>query len=129
MYWVLVFVAGMVIPRVLPIHASMAHAVLQRWLHEEGVTARGHIDRLQRIIMDLPSDDEHGYLCVMVDNSIMAIAHLERREGTLALRALESSDPSAGGVLLYSLIATHENLTVSSTTLDPRWVLEYRYLR
>ena len=118
----------MIIPRILPIHASMAEAVLQIWLREER-TDRVRVDRLRRIIDDLPEGDENGYLCVMVDNYITAVAHLEQQEDNLILRALEASDPEAGSVLLHSLMATHDNFTVSSTTLDPRWAIEYRYLK
>ena len=129
-------------PRILPIHARMAHTVVHVWLQE--AIANDDESRMKRIAAeerfiqhvhehdDVDNYVEHGFTCVLCGDRIAAIAHLTRDESdTTTLQWLEAHHTStaSGSVLLYSLIASHDALCVSHTRLDDRWVVAHKYMR
>jgi hypothetical protein len=131
MLWTLAYVACMVVPRILPMHADMARAVFDTW-KEEAVANddKGRRDRMALHMDALQREKtvEEGFLCVMCENHITAMALLTRNDKVHTLHWIETEHThhSSGMLLLYSL--TSDALELSYETLDDRWILAHTYL-
>ena len=118
-----------VVPRVLPLHATMARAVLETWSDE----AAAHDDegRRRRLRRHRLTPPEEAAVCVLLHDRVTAVACLRRLdEGGLRLQWLETSHAhlETGTVLLHALLAQSDPLELSYETLDARWILTHTLL-